>query len=182
MNTPVIQRGKAIIKRLPQSAIIAEIGVLTGNLSRYILDSTDCKLIMVDSWAPAEEHPASYHSTNDDHSKHTLSQVRSIESIARNTISGYPERVTILKEWSDKAARLIPDRSLDMVFLDADHSYEGVHRDIIAWKSKVKPGGYIGGHDYDNPDPRFKFEVKRAVHDVFPVVEIDENFTWFVRL
>lgn len=35
----------------------------------------------------------------------------------------------------------------DMVFIDADHEYEGVKRDIEAWKPYVKK--LICGHDYD---------------------------------
>jgi cephalosporin hydroxylase len=184
MSTPIMQRGKAILKRVPSRyPTIAEIGVLTGGLSNFLLSCNwTLHLMMVDSWAPAEQHPASYHSTNDDHSKHTLSQVKTIESMARANVASFRDRVTVIKEWSHVAAERFDDSTIDLVFLDADHSYEGVLRDIRAWKSKIKPGGYIGGHDFENPDPRFKFEVERAVREVFPVYEIDENFTWFAKV
>lgn len=57
------------------------------------------------------------------------------------------------------------DKSLDFVFLDADHSYDGVKSDIAAWLPKVKPGGYIGGHDYGNAE---WVGVQQAVDEIFP--------------
>jgi len=42
------------------------------------------------------------------------------------------------------------DRSLDFVFIDADHTYESVKEDISSWFPKVKVGGFIGRHDYNS--------------------------------
>lgn len=49
---------------------------------------------------------------------------------------------------SPEAADLYEDESLDFVWLDGDHSVEGMEKDVPAWLSKIKPGGYYGGHDY----------------------------------
>lgn len=46
------------------------------------------------------------------------------------------------------AAANYPDKSVDFVFIDGDHSYEGCKRDIEAWLPKVKDGGILSGHDY----------------------------------
>ncbi len=51
------------------------------------------------------------------------------------------------------AAALYADASLDFVFIDADHAYESVLKDIKAWLPKVKPGGLIAGHDYSQDFP-----------------------------
>ena len=45
-------------------------------------------------------------------------------------------------------AKTIPDESLDFVYIDADHEYASVLADLTAWTPKVKPYGFIGGHDY----------------------------------
>ena len=39
------------------------------------------------------------------------------------------------------------NHQVDFVFVDADHSTEGVLRDLTAWAPKVRPGGLIVGHD-----------------------------------
>lgn len=35
----------------------------------------------------------------------------------------------------------------DVVFLDGDHSFEGLFDDICAWWNVLKPGGIMAGHD-----------------------------------
>ncbi len=60
------------------------------------------------------------------------------------------------------------DGSLDAVFIDASHEYEDVARDIDAWRGKVKPGGYLAGHDYCLQFPG----VIRAVTERFAQVRV----------
>lgn len=52
---------------------------------------------------------------------------------------------------SMEAVKQIKDSSLDLVFIDADHRYEAVKEDIIAWLPKIRKGGILSGHDYDYP-------------------------------
>jgi predicted O-methyltransferase YrrM len=42
---------------------------------------------------------------------------------------------------SSKTARLFDDNSVEFVFIDGDHSYEGVRKDILAWMPKIRRGG-----------------------------------------
>jgi len=44
----------------------------------------------------------------------------------------------------------LPDESYDFVYLDGDHSYEGVKAEIPLYWEKVKRGGVLAGHDYCN--------------------------------
>jgi hypothetical protein len=47
----------------------------------------------------------------------------------------------------------MPDGSLDFVYIDGDHSLEGIYNDIYAWTPKVRMGGVVAGHDYkDGPN------------------------------
>jgi len=48
---------------------------------------------------------------------------------------------------SEKAAMEVPN-DLDFVYIDGDHSKEGVKKDLLLWYPKVKPGGTFGGHDF----------------------------------
>ena len=41
---------------------------------------------------------------------------------------------------------------VDMVFIDGDHSYEQVKKDIGAWLPNIKKGGIIAFHDYGPVD------------------------------
>lgn len=185
---PFEQRGSAIIQRLPKNAAVAEVGVLLGVLSEFLLrQRKDVTLLMVDSWQTADKQPDCYKATRDDHALHTdPKRVRSHREQAENRARHFPGRANIMAMTSIEAAALVPDASLDLVFLDADHSREGVTADIAAWFPKVKAGGWIGGHDYKNSDPRFRFGVTEAVDEwaraTGRTVETDANFTWFSRV
>ncbi len=61
-----------------------------------------------------------------------------------------------------RVAKLIGDAGLDFLFIDGDHSYEGVKRDFEMYGTLVKPKGLIAFHDIDYAPPvgRFWDEVK----------------------
>jgi len=58
------------------------------------------------------------------------------------------------------------DGYFDFAYIDAAHSFEGVVEDIKTWFKKVRPFGFISGHDFDLPP------VKKAVLSLFPA--------WFI--
>ncbi len=96
---------------------------------------------------------------------------------AFETAATHADRCTLLTMSTDEAALLVPDGSLDFVFIDADHSYEAVKQDIAHWLPKVKAGGWIGGHDYH---PRRWPGVVAAVREAFPAVDFYPGTIWGV--
>ena len=52
------------------------------------------------------------------------------------------------KDFSHNVDDKFEDGSYDFVYIDADHSYESVKKDIELYLPKLKKGGIIGGHDY----------------------------------
>ena len=184
MVSAVEQRAAAIGRRLPQYGRIAEVGVLVGKLSEALLAAhPGLHLTMVDSWAPMDRQPERYIATGDEHARHDVGRVSRHRREAERRVRRFRKRAVILPMTSIEAAGQIEDHSLELVFLDADHSEGGVLEDIAAWAPKVKPGGWIGGHDLDNPDPRFDFSgVRRAVEARFESFERDVNFTWWAQL
>ena len=77
--------------------------------------------------------------------------------------AGVAEYVNAVHANSVTAASLYADRSLDFVYIDANHKYEAVLADLAAWVTKIRPGGVLGGHDYSPEWPG----VEKAVHEVF---------------
>lgn len=75
---------------------------------------------------------------------------------------------------SIEAAATYADNSLDFVFIDADHSYEAVRADIIAWWPKVKSGGIISGHDYHMGAPG----VINASNELLGYVRVTGSCWW----
>ncbi|MGH7127134.1 MAG: class I SAM-dependent methyltransferase, partial [Planctomycetaceae bacterium] len=72
----------------------------------------------------------------------------------------------------------------DIIFIDADHSYESTKADILAWLPHVKPGGVMLGHDYRTQ----QFPgVTQAVDEIFgdvakPYGMTEQGGFWLVRM
>jgi hypothetical protein len=81
----------------------------------------------------------------------------------------YPDMLKIMKGDSSKMLGEFSDNTFDMIYIDGDHSYEGVKRDIEVSYFKTKPGGLIMGHDYemnmDKAKTSYDFGVKAAVDE-----------------
>ena len=90
------------------------------------------------------------------------------------------DRVTFVRGWSDAVAKQFDDESVDLVFLDADHSEEWVLRDLQAWMPKLRDGGVIAGHDYDAPHhPGVKKAVDRVFRNHPHPVRFESNKVWW---
>lgn len=78
---------------------------------------------------------------------------------------------------SHEGADYFEDGSVDILFVDAGHSYEAVKQDIEAWLPKMKPNGIMAGHDYNS-----WVGVKKAVDEKFGNPHKIENDCWFIYL
>lgn len=58
---------------------------------------------------------------------------------------------------------LFPPASVDMVFIDGNHSYEAVMNDIRIARGVIEPGGLLCGHDYSRNWPGVVRAVDEAV-------------------
>jgi len=88
----------------------------------------------------------------------------------------YSDRLTILRGDSVDMASHVVDGSLDIVFIDADHRYDGVLRDLAAWAPKLKEGGVLCGHDIHLPG------VLRAVTEKVPdFKEAGIDHVWYAE-
>lgn len=112
----------------------AEIGVRDGDYSAVLCKANpNLKLKCVDPWIAfsrtTKEAKASWHFRR-----------------AREKLTPYG--VEFMKMTGMEALKLVPDVSLDFVYIDANHDFDSVSMDIIYWTKKVRPGGIVSGHDY----------------------------------
>lgn len=82
-----------------------------------------------------------------------------------NRTRRYWDRVKILRMDSADAARRVEDGSVSYINVDADHSYTGVKCDIANWFPKLKPGGVMSFHDYENGGYGVKQAVTEFAHE-----------------
>ena len=180
------QRWDALLDHIPADRPIrgAEVGVWEGRLSQQLLAARPLLTMhLIDRWKhpePGDSYASSGAITA------TLPQSRYDEAYQATQDRMLPyvitKRVAIRKGDSWEIGLSYDVDYFDFVFLDADHSYNGAYRDLMAWSPRVKPGGYICGHDYGRPD---QGDVKRAVDEYFEgaigKVKTGDAWTWFYR-
>jgi predicted O-methyltransferase YrrM len=92
-------------------------------------------------------------------------------------IKPFEERIVIMRGRSEEAGKNFPGL-IDLLFIDGDHSYEGVCSDIRTWLPRVKNGGLLVFHDYGWAEG-----VQRAVKEFIQPVQrekghVVENTYW----
>lgn len=130
--------------------IAAEIGVDKGGFSHHLLSKTNLeKLYCIDCWMDdfgSDHRPEEYDPIGENRMEEAM-----------NLLSEFGNRSQFIKAFSVDASKGIPDNSLDFVYIDGDHSLEGIYNDIYAWIHKVEIGGIISGHDFkDGPGSGIK--------------------------
>jgi len=141
----VLPNRYAILDRLPKGGVIAEVGVDRGDFSLEIL--TRCQ-------------PEKLHLFDMDMTR--LANPAILDAIAERG-----GRVKTHAGDSSTNLRKVPDGYFDMIYIDGDHAYEGVKRDIEAAVPKLKPEGVLIFNDYTvwSATSMFHCGVARAVHE-----------------
>jgi len=166
------------LSNLPGKGV--EVGVWKGELSAVLLQQfPTLHLAMVDLWGELEG--SSMHAK--DSSSTAMTEARL--AACSNTHFAQERRV-LLQGISWEMAGRFKDRSLDFAFIDADHFYDSVIRDILSFFPIVRIGGIIGGHDYNGQGDRRKgWGVKRAVDEFAKRMElevhVESGLVWWVK-
>ena len=134
-----IQFFKEIFTQFPEGKGV-EVGTFKGEFSKELLTIWNGTLYMVDVWRPlGDEYIDASNHANFEHG---------VYGDAMNNIKGFEDRAVMIRATSAVASDIFPDESLDFAYIDANHAYEFVKEDITKWWPKVKPGGWLCGHDY----------------------------------
>jgi predicted O-methyltransferase YrrM len=171
-----------LLKHCPDGGIFVELGCYKGKSTSFIVteiinQNRDVLVFAIDSFEGATE-------SNDLKEVEAYKGIDNIqESFNKNltpimkylSTNHLPySRLMVNKNYSDIAAENFKDNSVDVIFIDAGHSYESVKKDIEAWLPKMKKGGIMAGHDY------WAWEgVRKAVNEEFRQVDRVENDCWF---
>ena len=139
-----------LLERMPRESICAEIGVHKGDHSKEILRSLNpAQLHLIDPWEHMEgdEYQQAWYggcasdgqATMD--SRFNFVKKRFAKEIQLGT-------VVLHRDYSSNVASDFSDCYFDWVYIDGNHLYEYVRRDLELYYPKIKSGGYITGDDY----------------------------------
>jgi predicted O-methyltransferase YrrM len=136
------------VANVPRGGLVAEVGSWRGRSTLVLATHLppEAHLYAIDTWE----------GTPDDPSQHEQLYANAgdvyqdfLQNLARPIMD---RRLTPLRMTSLEGATALWNRhgfaSFDFVFIDADHRYEAVDADIHAYRSLVRPGGILAGHDY----------------------------------
>lgn len=117
--------------------VVVEIGVAGGHFTEQILMTwpTCSKLFAIDCWGPFEGN----HLTDDE-------QEQRFKDVSAK-FARY-KNVTIIRQYSHLAAATVPNASVDLIYIDGDHSHAAALLDLQSWYPKLKRNGIMAGHDY----------------------------------
>jgi len=152
-------RNKMVFELVPKNGIYGEIGIFKGDFSKELLNLCPQQLILFDLFE---------------------NETGSGDVDGNNMeIANMEEQYNIIKNWNNECITLYKgdsstnlnnlDIAFDMIYIDGDHSYEGCKKDLLAAFKKIKKGGWIMGHDYEQNFKKAKntynFGVKKAVDE-----------------
>jgi hypothetical protein len=151
---------RRIVKDTPPGGSIVEVGAWRGKSTAFLAveiinNKPDITLHVVDTWLGSGEHA----------NMPVIKEGRLFDEFLEN-MKPVEHVLTIHRMPSVEATRLFKDESLDAVFLDASHKYEDVKADILAWRSKVRKGGILAGHDYHNGAGKVGVAVDELLHPI----------------
>jgi len=146
-----------------------EVGVEKGKNAVIMFDNIpNLRLFLVDPYKQRDngEYQEQSKRWNEKHlekcKKQTLDRM-----VGRNAV--------LIEKFSEDGSQDFEDKSLDFVYLDADHSYDSTMLDIIMWTRKVRVGGIVSGHDYFyyNDKNGRRANVTEAVNDFVKMHELE---------
>ena len=132
---------------------MVEVGVLDGRLINAVM--RNCSKIQayyaIDPWAVLPDRLERSQLKQVDWDKYYL---RTFE------VAAHFHQVSLIRDTSLNASKRFDANVFDLIYIDADHSFDSVIQDIVSWWPKVRIGGYLGGHDFGS---RLHPGVRKAV-------------------
>jgi hypothetical protein len=149
---------------IPKHAVWAEVGVYKGDFSQFIVERcAPSKYYLIDNWRfdvrdhnPWDDDTENFSNFRgrvhwehygDDANAHQEENYRDV----KERFATVPA-VEVIRAASTKGIDALPDASLDVIYIDANHQYEYVLRDMMHAKTKLKSGGIMFMDDfYEGP-------------------------------
>lgn len=139
-----------LLQLFPKLSVGAEIGVNEGDFSERILEIVRPKrLHLIDPWEFKNDdlyRNTPYGSEKIQNQKMMDEKYENVKKRFKTLIN--KNQVIINRGFSEASHNLFEDDYFDWVYIDGNHLYDFVKKDLEFYFSKVKLGGFIAGDDY----------------------------------
>lgn len=146
VNRREVQHLLRLAKAVPENGVIVEIGSCTGRSTCALGAGSDpsVEVYAVDCW---------------DLGTDGLMSMPLLEKTFHQNIEemGLTEKVTAIKGFSEQVSTTWhPEKKIDLLFIDGDHSYEGALRDLQCWTPFLSKSAVVALHDVDRIDTVYR--------------------------
>ncbi len=151
-----------------------EIGVHDGEYAIDLLEELPIKkLYLIDPYISYNDYDESVGNP-----RKTTKALTERMKVAQKITKKFGTKVVFIRKFSEDAVKHFKDNSLDFVYIDGNHQYEFVKKDVESYYPKVKKEGYIGGDDYtSSPETEMEnFGVAKAVDEFFKKLKKKVHF------
>ena len=142
----------------------AEIGVWKGENALSLLKTLNIrKLYLIDSWCDYDKYKTLRGAEYKREAKSNHGDYGYKQTLKR--LKPYIDKIEIIRMKSEEAINHI-NEELDFVYIDGNHSYEYVKKDLDLYWQKIKLGGVMLGDDFNIKDIAkavFEFTEKRGI-------------------
>ena len=164
------------VTNLQENSVIVEIGAWKGRSTAALFGAAKNKtVITIDTWLGQVGEILHKEALSKSLLSVFLSNMWSL-GFRVKAFEGKFNGLYYLRDNSLSAVNYFNEGSIDMLFIDGDHTK--VNKEIEVWSSKIKKGGIMCGHDY-----RAGWQgIDTAVDSIFTDKVISRGFIWSVTL
>ncbi len=159
-----------LLDYLVKGGAVAEIGVWRGDFAAVLLEKLEpSALHLIDPWLFQPQFPKRMYGGL------SVKDQAGMDRLHTSVVKRFANRpeVHIQRALSVDGLQALPDGSLDVCFIDGDHSFEVVLQDFVLAHRKVKSGGFICGDDWGWKDEQGRTSVRDAVLAYLQVNPVD---------
>jgi hypothetical protein len=136
-----------LIEMMPKNSVMLEIGTWMGEFAQELYTKNKPqKMYLLDPYKYFETFDKSCYG-NKDMNQQKMDEIYQyvLDMFSAGIEDG---SVEVIRNVSGKVSYMFEDEYFDWVYIDGNHSYEYVKKDLNLYFPKVKVGGYITGDDY----------------------------------
>jgi hypothetical protein len=159
--------------------IIAEVGVAFGGHLEKILSTTNIEqAYAIDPYILFDSSTDSF---TYEQVKYSQQDYDELFLFTKERLEKINKKTTFFRDTSLDASKKIKDNYLDIVFIDAEHTFDALKNDLELWERKVKIGGIISGHDYDHENfPDVKKVIDVWTNEKNYKLNVENGYVWWV--
>ena len=160
-----------LANKLQRNVVGLEIGICRGENIVYFLENTNKidKIHCIDPYLPYMDWIGPI--TQDD--------MDSYYEITIKNFAPHMNRIMMYKDTSDNCVSKFENEQFDYIFIDGDHSYEGIIKDLYNYYDKVKTGGIFSGHDINLPDVQRALREFRTTNNINNEIKFTDINVWY---